>query len=99
MQFEKERLEAAMKHFGENPLLRFKAEDSRRYQTARLAAGISGRTVNMETGVLAPDAEAGEGLECHFRRRKGASRTSGRGGKVLPADLKRKLFEVACKQA
>ncbi len=40
------------KHFGEKPLLRFKAEDIAAYQTARREAGISGRTVNMETGVL-----------------------------------------------
>jgi len=37
---------------GEKPLLRFKAEDVSGYQKARLDAGISGRTVNMETGVL-----------------------------------------------
>jgi hypothetical protein len=51
-QFERERLKPLCKHFGENPLLRFKAEDVTGYQTARLAAGISGRTVNMEAGVL-----------------------------------------------
>jgi hypothetical protein len=41
-----------MKHFGEKPLLRFKAEDVSGYQKARLEAGISGRTVKMEPGVL-----------------------------------------------
>jgi hypothetical protein len=38
MQFEKERLKPLGKHFGEKPLLRFKAEDVARYQTARLEA-------------------------------------------------------------
>jgi len=52
MQFEKERLVPLDKYFGDKPLLRFKAEGVTGYQTARLNAGISGRTVNMETGVL-----------------------------------------------
>src|SRR5579863_9147484 len=43
-QNEKERLKPLCKHFGESPLLRFKAENVTGYQTARLAAGISGRT-------------------------------------------------------
>ena len=52
MQFETERLGPLTNHFGDRPLLRFKAEDVSGYQKARLEAGISGRTVNMETGVL-----------------------------------------------
>jgi hypothetical protein len=52
MQFETERLGPLMKHFGEKPLLRFKAEDVSSFQKGRLDAGVSGRTVNMETGVL-----------------------------------------------
>jgi hypothetical protein len=52
MEFEKERLGPLMKHFGERPLLRFKADDVSGDQKARLDAGVSGRTVNMETGVL-----------------------------------------------
>jgi hypothetical protein len=49
MQFEKERIGPLSKYFGDKPLLRFKAEDVTGYQTARLAAGVAGRTVNMET--------------------------------------------------
>jgi hypothetical protein len=52
MQFERERLGPVVKHFGEKPLVRFKAEDVSGHQKARLDAGVSGRTVNMETGVL-----------------------------------------------
>lgn len=52
MQFERERLGPLSAHFGEKPLLRFKAEDVVAYQNARLQRGLSGRTVNMETGVL-----------------------------------------------
>src|SRR5271165_961711 len=44
MQFESERLGPLVKHFGDKPLLRFKAEDVSGYQKARLDAGISGRT-------------------------------------------------------
>ncbi len=47
MQFEEERLGPLVKHFGEKPLLRFKAEDVSGYQKARLDVGVSGRTVNM----------------------------------------------------
>jgi integrase len=39
-------------HFGESPLLRVKAEHISAYQRSRLAQGISGRTINMEVGVL-----------------------------------------------
>src|SRR2546428_11933914 len=51
-QFEKERLKPLEKFFGENPLLRIKAEHISAYQRARFANGISGRTINMEVGVL-----------------------------------------------
>src|SRR5579859_3395128 len=40
MQFEAERLGPLMKHFGEKPLLRFKAEDVTGYQKARLDVGV-----------------------------------------------------------
>src|SRR5689334_11296243 len=52
MQFESERLKPLCAFFGDRPLLRVKAEDIASYQKSRSADGISGRTANMETGVL-----------------------------------------------
>lgn len=50
-QFESERLKPLVRYFGDKSVRTFKTEDVAAYQRAR-AAQISGRTVNMETGVL-----------------------------------------------
>ncbi len=65
MQFETERLGPLMKHFGEKPLLRFKAEDVTGYQKA---AGCRRFRPDRQHGNWCPSShvEAGEGLECHF---------------------------------
>jgi integrase len=52
IQFERERLKPLAAFFGEKPLLRIGAEDIAAYQRARLAAGLSGKTINMDIGVL-----------------------------------------------
>ena len=95
IQFEKERLGPLCKQFGEKPLLRFKAEDVAAYQTARLSAGVSGRTVNMETGVLRRMLKRAKVWNAIAEDVKALPERQGAVGKVLPADLKRKLFEVA----
>jgi hypothetical protein len=51
-QFEKERLAPMKVFFGEKPLRRIRAEDIKAYQKHRLDAGRSGKTINMEVGVL-----------------------------------------------
>ena len=94
-QFEKERLKPLCKHFGENPLSRFKAENITGYQTARLASGISGRTVNMEIGVLRRMLKRAKVWNAIAEDVRALPERQGAVGKVLPADLKRKLFEVA----
>jgi len=94
-QFEKERLGPLSKHFAEKPLLRFKAEDVTGYQTARLASGISGRTVNMETGVLRRMLKRAKVWNAISEDTKALPERQGAVGKVLTADLKRRLFEVA----
>ena len=94
-QFEMERLKPLCKHFGESPLLRFKAENGTGYQTVRLASGISGRTVNMETGVLRRMLKRAKVWNAISEDVKALPERQGAVGKVLPADLKRKLFEVA----
>ena len=94
-QFEKERLKPLCKHFGEAPLLRFKAEEVVAYQTARLAAGISGRTVNMETGVLRRMLKRAKKWNAIAEDVRALPENQGTVGKVLTAGLKRKLFETA----
>ncbi|MDE3196413.1 MAG: tyrosine-type recombinase/integrase [Acidobacteriota bacterium] len=94
-QFERERLGPLCRHFGDKPLLRFRAEDVATYQTARLDAGISGRTINMETGVLRrmlKRAKVWNAIAEDVRTLPERQKTV---GKALPADLKRKLFETA----
>lgn len=95
LRIEKERLKPVSKHFGEKPLLRFKAEDVAAYQTARLDAGLSGRTVNMETGVLRRMLKRAKVWSAIAEDIKALPERQGAVGKVLTADLKRKLFEAA----
>jgi integrase len=94
-QFEKERLGPLSKYFGEKPLLRFKAEDIAAYQTARLAGGVSGRTVNMETGVLRRMLKRAKVWNAISEDVRGLPERQEAVGRALPADLKRKLFETA----
>jgi integrase len=95
MQFEKERLRPLCKHFGESPLLRFKAEHLTAYQTARLATGISGRTVNMEAGVLRRMLKRAKIWSAISEDVRALPERQGAVGRVLPGDLKRALFETA----
>jgi integrase len=94
-QFERERLGPLLKHFGEKPLLRFRAEDVAAYQSARLEAGISGRTVNMETGVLRRMLKRAKVWNAISEDVKALPERQEAVGKVLTADLKRALFEAA----
>jgi len=95
MQFETERLGPLVKHFGEKPLLQFKAEDVSIYQITRLDAGVSGRTVNMETGVLRRMLKRAKVWNALSEDVKALPEQQGAVAKVLPPDLKRNLFESA----
>jgi integrase len=95
VQFEKERLGPLCRQFGEKPLLRFKAEDVAAYQTARLNAGVSGRTVNMETGVLRRMLKRAKVWNAISEDVKAFPERQEDVGRVLTADLKRRLFETA----
>ena len=70
-------------------------EDLSGYQTARLKAGISGRTVNMETGVLRRMLKRAKVWNAVSEDVKALPERQGAVGKVLPSDLKRMLFEAA----
>lgn len=52
IQFEKERLKPLREYFGRNTLAKIRADDIRSYQKHRLDKGLSGKTINMEIGVL-----------------------------------------------
>ena len=94
-QFEKERLKPLTKFFGENPLLRIKAENIAAYQNSRLAKGISGRTINMEVGVLRrmlKRAKVWAAVDEDVRMFPERAREIGR---ALTAEQKQLLFEVA----
>jgi integrase len=94
-QFEKERLKPLCAYFDQRPLLRFKAEDIAGYQTARLGAGISGRTVNMETGLLRRMLKRAKVWSAIAEDVKALPERQSAVGKVLSPELKRKLFETA----
>jgi integrase len=94
-QFETQRLRPLCRYFGEKPLLRFKADDIAAYQTARLNAGVSNRTVNMETGILRRMLKRAKRWLALAEDTKTLPERQEEVGKVLPADLKHKLFEVA----
>ena len=85
MQFETERLGPLVKHFGEKPLLQFKAEDVSIYQITRLDAGVSGRTVNMETGVLRRMLKRAKVWNALSEDVKALPEQQGAVAKVLPA--------------
>jgi hypothetical protein len=51
-QLEIEKLRPLERFFGDKPLLRVKAEDITAYQKARQSKGVSGRTINMEIGII-----------------------------------------------
>ncbi len=99
VQFEKERLVPLEKFFGEGSLLRVKAENITAYQKARLAAGISGRTVNMETGVLRRLLRRAKVWNTVAEDVKTFPERTRTVGKVLTAEQKKLLFETAASKA
>lgn len=95
VQFEAERIKPLSKYFGEKPLKGFRATDVANYQTARLSAGISGRTTNMEVGVLRRMLKRAKVWNAISEDVKALPEREEVVGKVLPADLKQRLFETA----
>ena len=95
VQFEKERLVPLERFFGTGSLLPIKAEHITAYQKSRSAAAISGRTINMETGVLRrmlKRAKLWNAVAEDVGMFPERSRTV---GKVLTAEQKKMLFEMA----
>lgn len=81
--------------FGEKPLLRVRTEDITTYQRSRRETGISGRTFNMEIGVLRQMMKRGNVWSIvaeDVRLDRESTKTI---AKVLTAEQKRILFDVA----
>lgn len=95
IQLEIERLRPLRRHFGEKTLIRIKAEDLGAYQAERVARNVSGRTVNIEVGIIRRMfkkakcwATLAEDVEMFPEQMREI-------GRVLPQEQKSELFRVA----
>jgi integrase len=95
LQFETERLKPLEKYFGEKPLIRLKAEDIGGYQRQRRGAGISGRTLNMEVGVLRRMMKRAKVWNVIAEDVKMDRENRGLIGRVLTPEQKKILFATA----
>lgn len=95
IQFETERLKPLSAFLGDRPLLRVKAEDIAAYQKARLEQGVSGRTINMEVGVLRRMLKRARVWNTLSEDVKTFPEHEREIGRVLAAEQKRRLFETA----
>jgi integrase len=94
-QIEDQRLRPLRRFFGERPLLRIKADDIAAFQKLRIDAGVSGRTVNMETGVMRRLMKRARVWNSVAEDVKAFSERGRPIARVLTADQKKKLFETA----
>jgi integrase len=94
-QFEAERLKPLQRHFGDKILRTIKAQDVVAYQKARMKERVSGRTVNMETGVLRRMLKNAKLFAVLADFPKPFPEHEDEIGKVLTAEAKRHLFKVA----
>jgi integrase len=83
------------KFFGERLVLRISAENIAAYQRERRRAGISGRTLNMEVGVLRRIMKRAKTWNVVAEDVKLDRENSGAIAKVLTAGEKKTLFETA----
>lgn len=94
-QFERERIKPLSEFFGDKTIMKIRADDVRAYQKARRESGLSGKTINMEIGVLRlilKRAKIGRLLADDVRLFPKSPRVVGR---VLTAEEKAHLFRVA----
>jgi integrase len=94
MQFESERLNPLVRYFGDKTVRTFKAQDVFAYQQAR-AAEVSGRTVNMETGVLRRILKKAKLFTVLMDYPAPFPEHENEIGKALPKEEKLHLFRVA----
>ncbi len=95
MQFESERLKPLNTFFGDRIVRTIKATHISEYQRFRLSTGISGRTVNMETGVLRRILKSAKLFAVLSEFPKPFPEHERELGRALPSEAKRLLFQVA----
>ena len=94
-QFEAERLKPLQRYFGEWTLRTIKAQDVAAYQRARIGEGVSGRTVNMETGVLRRMLRTAKLFAVLADYPRAFPEHESEIGRAIAADAKMHLFRVA----
>ncbi len=92
---ERNLLSPLRKFFGERALLRIRAEDISTYQRQRRTTGISGRTLNMEVGVLRRIMKRGKAWSVVAEDVQMDRENQGNIGRVLTAKEKKILFATA----
>ena len=95
IQFERERLKPLAAYFSEKPLRQIKAEDVAAYQQARLRAGLSGKTINMDVGVLRLMMKRAKCWSMVADDVKLFPKRSRQIGRVLTSEQKMHLFKIA----
>ena len=94
-QLERNLLKPLRRFFGEGSLLRVRAENIAAYQRTRRATGITGRTLNMEIGVLRQMMKKAKVWGIVAEDVKLDRENTNPIAKVLTGDQKRLLFETA----
>jgi len=94
-QLEIEKLRPLERFFGDKPLLRIKAEDISAYQKARQSKGVSGRTINMEIGIVRRMLKKAKRWNAVAEDVQMFPEHQREIGKALPAEQKKHLFEAA----
>jgi integrase len=92
---ERNLLSPLRKFFGERPPLRIRADEIAAYQRNRRETGISGRTLNMEVGVLRRIMKRARVWTVVAEDVKMDRENTGAIGRVLTAEQKKTLFETA----
>ena len=94
-QLEIEKLRPLKRFFGDKPLLRIKADEIAAYQKARQSKGVSGRTVNMEIGIVRRMLKKAKRWNTVAEDVQMFPEHQREIGKALPVEHKKHLFEAA----
>src|SRR5258708_30803353 len=94
-QLEIEKLRPLGRFFGDKPIIRIKAEDITAYQKARESKGVSGRTINMEIGIVRRMLKKAKRWNTVAEDVQMFPEHQREIGKALPLEQKKHLFEAA----
>jgi integrase len=95
IQFERERVKPLSEFFGDKTITKIRADDVRAYQKMRREGGLSGKTINMEVGVLRLILKRAKTWHLLADDVKLFPKSPRVVGKVLTSDEKAHLFRVA----